>query len=147
MIKYGLKEENLLNKLDEWNGWLFRYKLRQVCENHYQDDSEFVVLEVGRLRIPKSEISVDAQYDPRSWNEYPQVTPPDGIAMRVELLETRWAGENKIGILGYFFNGDWYCKAVPFNGETLYQNKICEKVLRFKPWDDEPEEDEEDELY
>lgn len=131
MIKYGLKEENLLRKLDEWNGCLFEDALQEECEKQYRDNSFFITINVGRLLIPKNEISIDSQYDPTSWNEFPEITPPEHVAMRVET-------KNGHGEQAYFIDGHWCL----FDAPTAEDGSILASiVVRFRPWIG-PDEDE-----
>lgn len=67
-------------------------------------------------------------YNPHDWNEYPKVTPPEGVPMRIETE-----------------NG-WGCKAIFNSRDSLrpwrtpwgdfYITDIQESVCRFRPWED-----------
>lgn len=80
------------------------------------------------IRLRKSDIEI--LYDPNSWNNYPDVTPPEGVRMRVE----------KKGNNGRTIRD---C-AVYKNGHWIYDSAYPEKVVnpcwwmgdvdRFRPW-------------
>ena len=71
--------------------------------------------------------AIEPEYNPKAWNEYPKVTPPEDVIMRVELrrsdegLKAFWDGEN------------WRrCRST-----GICWNPVIEKdISRFRPWDD-----------
>ena len=60
------------------------------------------------------------EYNPKAWNNYPTVTPPEGIWMR---FETK-VGE---GFMAVFEDGDWF----DCNGQEIDKSEG-----RFRPWED-----------
>ena len=41
------------------------------------------------------------EYNPKAWNEYPAVTPPEGVLMRIECYDGTCGA-------GAFVNGEWH---------------------------------------
>ena len=66
-------------------------------------------------------------YDPSKWNKYPEVTPPEGVWMRVETWSA--VGATVRGVFMYT-KGAWRRSKY-----TSPNNEI--KVARFRPWDEE----------
>lgn len=61
-------------------------------------------------------------YNPHGWNEYPKVTPPEGVPM---LVETNLG----FGFKAIFEHGDWLDNRNDVGGFD-YGN-----VIRFRPWE------------
>lgn len=74
-----------------------------------------------------SELVKVKEYDPDDWNEYPAVTPPEGVIMRIELKDGLKLG----GYFKHFEDGDYWCNA---NG-TVMPKSYSRDVVRFRPWD------------
>ena len=72
--------------------------------------------------------------DPHKWNEYPEVTPPEGVLMRVECRD----GRKACAKYRLFIEGGSWCD---INGGA-WPEAYSQDVKRFRPWD-EDEEDEE----
>ena len=68
------------------------------------------------------------EYNPYGWNEYPDVTPPENVLMRIELEDEF---KNVYHESGIFKNGLWYSE---INGMPHEEHGI--DVLRFRPWED-----------
>ena len=68
------------------------------------------------------------EYDPHKWNEYPEVTPPEGVWMRCETDLN--AIEHKIRHVAKFDGREW-------------RDYLSKQVVghRFRPWDN-PEDEE-----
>lgn len=71
------------------------------------------------LALLKSKIE-SLEYDPKNWNEYPKITPPPDVMMRVEC-----EGRYKLGAKFYSEIG-W---------RDPYGNCV-DDVVRFRPWED-----------
>lgn len=74
------------------------------------------------------------EYDPHKWNEYPEVTPPEGVLMRVECRD----GRKACAKYRLFIEGGSWCD---INGGA-WPEAYSQDAERFRPWD-EDEEDEE----
>ena len=78
------------------------------------------------IALPTDDIEVIEEYNPKGWNDYPEVTPPERVLMQIE-------GHDDDGdafhFSGYFRNKLWvdeYSYALP----KIYT------VERFRPWDE-----------
>ena len=83
------------------------------------------------LSFPRSIIEEVVAYDPKGWNKYPEVTPPEGVWMRVETWNA--CGSTVRGVFMYT-GGAWRRSKY-----TDPQNEI--KAARFRPWDEEDEDE------
>jgi hypothetical protein len=72
------------------------------------------------------------EYDPHKWNEYPEVTPPEGVLMRVECRD----GRKACAKYRLFIEGGSWCDV---NGGA-WPEAYSQSVARFRPWDEEDEE-------
>lgn len=82
------------------------------CNGHPRLKIDFYLHEYEELK----------EYNPNDWNSYPEVTPPDGVLMRVET-------EDDVKICGYldYLDNCWhYSDGTPFD---------IENVKRFRPWE------------
>lgn len=82
------------------------------------------------------------EYDPRAWNDYSKVNPPEGVLMRVECHD----GSKTCAQLR-FFEREGFCRPeglwCDIDG-TPWPIADSDAVVRFRPWDDpDGEEDKE----
>lgn len=134
-MKYRLKDRELQRKLDELSDGDFS---RQLASNKKRIFAELNFLKQMILWFRKSEgpfhalmITPDMvekvrEYDPHNWNEYPEVTPPEGVWMRCETDVN--AIEHKIRHIAKFDGREWR--------DYLSKQVV---VHRFRPWDEEDE--------
>ena len=87
------------------------------------------------LALPTADLEVIEEYDPAKWNDYPQVTPPEGVPMRVEYTVPLMTVFQRGGI-AVFEGGHWY-ECTPDGRHKISQFKNGRRVVRFRPWDDE----------
>ena len=66
-------------------------------------------------------------YNPYAWNEYPAVTPPEGILMRVESV----CGKSTYRKCAIFEEGTWKNER-----EGKPTGLLLGEVKRFRPWED-----------
>lgn len=90
------------------------------------------------LVIPADNLEVIGKYDSKKWNKYPEVTPPEGVWMRVEGGRAKRFHVKRGAI---FLRGEWYWH-IP---QASDPNPACaqmdgREVERFRPWDEEDEE-------
>lgn len=76
----------------------------------------------------KSELEDVPEYNPHAWNEYPEVTPPYDVMMRIKMKN----GYLRAGYLKKFPDGD--CWVNP-NGVLMCNAENAEIEL-FRPWED-----------
>lgn len=130
-MKYRLKDRELQRKLDALSNGDFS---RQLASNKKRIFAELNFLKQMILWFRKSEgpfhalmITPDMvekvrEHDPTKWNNYPEVTPPEGALMRVE-GEHAYAARYVVDDVGGYWMSD--------DGFEL------DNVYRFRPWEDE----------
>lgn len=119
-----LKDREQQAWLDKMTGGLFTEALKTFMEDAEQ--IEFQINERAILTIKRDEVENVGEYDPDFWNVYPEVTPPEGVPMRVECQ----GFYRTLRTCLVFKKGAWhYESGVPFKGyETALQ------VRRYRPW-------------
>ena len=147
MTKYRLKDQELQKKLDEISDGEFSKNLHKFDENHFasywgktifftinEDDDGEELEESEHIREPQfgvwfniGEIEEVPEYDPNAWNSYPDVTPPEGVLMRIEFIYDGILRRN----CAIFENGAWYIAA---DRKALYDFTI-DNVKRYRPWE------------
>ena len=141
---YQLKNKELQSQLEELTGGKFIEALNRWIEYYKDQDLEGITVHFSdkwntynRFTLYLNDDDVELPYNPKAWNNFPEVSPPQGVMMRVEL------SCNDIGdrLYGAYWNPEansW----VFADGECMseYENKC---VVRFRLWDDPDEEDEE----
>lgn len=116
---YRLKDKEKQAALEKWFH-NFSEELNESCKNQINDRFDFVKLGICIL---KDEIELTHEYDPKDWNNYPDVTPPEGVLMRVE------CGQMRKCIV--FEKGKWRYPS----GEFLEGQEFMFPVKRFRPWE------------
>lgn len=89
-MKYRLKDRALQKKLDDLTKGGFSKVLEKNIDVTFFCE-EFLFLGAGSIRVRLFESAFEEvpQYDPTKWNEWPNVTPPAHVLMRVEILTER----------------------------------------------------------
>lgn len=145
----GLQDRCLQDKLNELSGDHFIEALNNErhCKVVKVDgiDGDFVRVDFGRrcygtecftrfsILLQPSEIS-EMKYDPKRWNCFPEVTPPQNVLMRIEILS--YFG-NKVKVQrcsGRFIGNEWF-----FDSMVSYQSNWVDasrERIRFRPWED-----------
>lgn len=136
MFKYKLKNKEQQAALEKaFPG--FDSDLQAACDDEFDDEFDYVrvrlshdggILRGSRLNIEKAAICAKEVYDHNKWNNYPEVTPPEKIWMRIEMLSQD--GGIKTRDVAFYKAGRW-CKFPLDNGEVILGR------LRFRPFDDE----------
>ena len=138
-MTWHLKDRELENKLEEFTGGNFVNSLNQVIESD-GIDSEFVVwVGFGRkllgdddsdncLLFRTDELEEVSEYNPKAWNEYPAVKPPEGVLMRVEFIFDGILRRN----CSTFEKGAW---RITKSDDPSYDITL-DGVTRFRPWED-----------
>ena len=125
-MKYRLKDRELQAKLDDLTNGEFSASLKGNIEptDYYR---RFNVDGIGVISVMLNSSCLEERfdYDPRSWNPFPEVTPPEGVLMRVEFI---WNDGSPGRCCGKLWNGVWV------NSDDL--NLEIECVKRFRPWED-----------
>lgn len=128
-MKYRLKDLELQEKLDAISGGDFSKRLQDPAKSEegfavaYGDFHEINGLRHLSLFLA-DEIEEVPEYDPNAWNEWPDVKPPEGVDMRVEVLskdgEVIFKGASVFVTDAWNIGGHWY----------------DDRRVRFRPWDD-----------
>ena len=135
-MTWHLKDRELENKLIDIDSE-FSEKLNEKCEwienDHNGDFPKHIPFsfdihkEEIRIFLTTSDVFKRPDYNPNDWNEYPAVTPPEDIAMRIECC---FAG-NTFRECAIFKDGYWRCEK---NNKAM--DLFCGTVKRFRPWED-----------
>lgn len=136
MAKYRLKDQELQKKLDEITDGDFSECLekgavdqfcrvgsigvtcgRFGCNGHPRLKIDFYLHEYEELK----------EYNPNDWNSYPDVTPPEGVLMRVETT----TGSKFCGYYHTFAEGGCWC----YQDGTVCSEATSKSVERYRPWE------------
>ena len=142
-MKYRLKDRELQRKLDELSDGDFSARLhkeRELIKDSFKKEPRLHVLWFGEGSQFSAALYADMleevrEHDPTKWNTYPEVTPPEGVWMRVEWRE---------GVVKHLAVARY--EAWGGGKEFLWvsDKRIIREVDRFRPRDDpDGEEDEE----
>lgn len=85
MTRYRLKDRELQKKLDEISGGSFTESLESIKKPScivFQARNGGPAMSVN---LTKQDIEQFLEYNPNDWNVFPDVTPPEGVLMRVEV--------------------------------------------------------------
>lgn len=135
-MTWHLKDRELERKLIAIDSG-FLEKLNEACEKlDNNKDGDFpehkrFAITLGNNNIDVifngSHVKKRSDYDPKIWNEYPEVTPPEGILMRVETaFDSATYRECAI-----FDKGAWKKDR---DGKPTHL--LLSEVKRFRPWED-----------
>ena len=139
-MKYRLKDRELQEKLDAISGGNFSKKLQDPAKS----EEGFAVAygdfpEINGLRhlsiFLADEIEEVPEYDPNAWNEWPDVTPPEKVLLRAEILTERYdqnGPEPKGGRPRYRGCAKWIGYWDFFGDAHVSMNEN----VRFRPWED-----------
>lgn len=145
-MKYRLKDRGLQKKLDEISKGDLSDAL-EVCSAAVASALKrgkpttiwFGVQPLLSLEITSDMLEEVREYDPRAWNDYSKVNPPEGVLMRVECHD----GSKACAQLR-FFEREGFCRPeglwCDIDG-TPWPIADSDAVMRFRPWDD-PEDEE-----
>ncbi len=130
-MTWHLKDRELERKLNKFSDGEFS---RILNEHTGPNESDCIVLELEKnnnielsVYIRPEAIEEIPDYNPKGWNEYPKVTPPENILMRVEAV-------GRSGVFrdcAIFKDGVWQSD---MDGEAC--GEFYAKVKRFRPWED-----------
>lgn len=130
MKRYELKEADRQKALEKALPG-FTLELQRACKNEFADPFDHVNItnEEGgwSLHLHKILIKEVISYDPNAWNNYPEVTPPEDVLMRVECKN----GKRACAKFHTFSDGGCWCDP---NG-AAWPLAYSEGVKRFRPWE------------
>ena len=135
-MRYRLKDQELQKKLDEITDGDFSECLekgavdqfcrvgsigvtcgRFGCNGHPRLKIDFYLHEYEELK----------EYNPNDWNSYPDVTPPEGVLMRIETE----GGRKFCGYYHTFAEGGCWC----YEDGTVCPEAISKSVKRYRSWE------------
>ncbi len=119
MTKYRLKDRVLQKKLDDLTDGEFSTQLSK-----WKDSQRPIPC---KLYIFESELEKIQEYTPKDWNNYPDVTPPEGVLMRVETE----GGRKFCGYYHSFAEGGCWC----YEDGTICPEAISKSVKRYRTWE------------
>lgn len=132
-MKYRLKDQELQKKLDEISGGYFSDAMKGITIDGFKVFPNPIPFRLGddgpvaAIQLLSKDIEPYIEYDPNDWNPYPEVTPPEGVLMRVEFVYDGILRRN----CAIFENGAWYIAA---DRKALYDFTI-DNVKRYRPWE------------
>lgn len=83
----------------------------------------------NHLVFQPDELEEVPEYNPKAWNNYPEVTPPYDVMMLIDLAKKSY------GLVGFYRHskeGDCWCFA---DGEIV-PTCLSERIIRFRPKED-----------
>lgn len=135
-MTWHLKDRELEKKLIAIDPeFVDKLQIKEGCGKHgfYLDLGGCVYC--GDVGVPKiqvyfvqEDLEEVPEYNPKDWNEYPKVTPPENIPMRVETESGGYIYRE----CAIFNEGVWKCERDGNAEEELYGH-----VKRFRPWSDD----------
>lgn len=141
-MRYRLKDHELQRKLDEISDGSFSSRLADVSGSipnlfresittriYFGDKYQF------SLQTTQDMLEEVREYDPHKWNEYPEVTPPEGVWMRCENVygsEPERLERFAARYTSQYEDGEWV--------DAWFSNGLRRDVTSFRPWDEEDEE-------
>lgn len=137
-MSYRLKDRELQKKLDDISGGDFSRRLesneKRICINLKIRKRMNIWFRKSEGPLRALEITPDMieevrEYDPHKWNSFPEVTPPEGVLMRVECRD----GRKACAKYRLFIEGGSWCD---INGGA-WPEAYSQDVERFRPWEDE----------
>lgn len=125
-----LKDRAMEQKLNELSNGEFSKILNESADMKNPNCICFTIdkkeeIELSVFLRPEA---IEPEYDPHGWNEYPAVTPPEGVLMRVEFTLGGVLYRN----CSVFEKGAW---RITQNGNASYDITL-DGVTRFRPWED-----------
>ena len=142
---YRLKDRALQNHLDAISNGDFSHRLQtelQDIRGNGTTDADYRIFfgfMSGRAELVNRfsmllydhEIEAIQEYNPDDWNNYPEVTPPEGVLMRVEV---EYPEGDVLRQCAIFEDGIWWNEenGNPNANEVEY---LSAKVKRFRPWE------------
>lgn len=129
MTTYRLRDRKLQQKLDELSHGTFSEMLKTMGRFLVEKPATNIQLGESRFTVTlfKEDFEVEPEYDPNDWNVFPDVTPPEGVLMRVETK----GGRKFCGYYHTFAEGGCWC----YEDGTICPEAISESVKRYRSWE------------
>lgn len=140
-MTWHLKDKELERVLEEYSDGNFVKALNLVIERDWIDAANVVTVGFERkfllrgytndLSFRTDELEEVVDYNPHAWNEYPKVTPPEGVLMRVEARTLDDYGER---LIVKFYGATYVDGAWRSSVEIKYPETL--QIFRFRPWEE-----------
>lgn len=159
-MTWHLKDRTLESVLEKYSDGNFVKALNFAIERDWIDAANVVTVEFERkillrgytndLSFRTDELEEVAEYNPNAWNNYPEVTPPKRVLMRIEYKDSKGNLVREcamfVDVVGaplpsYWMTAQWNAKEDEIV-EDAYRidsnNYLIEDgmKLRFRPWED-----------
>lgn len=138
-MKYRLKNKELQKKLDDLWGNRFSEELNDECKRTGSTGNIYMSLPIDpatdkdekrysfvTFHFMREDIERFVEYNPNGWNNFPEVTPPRNVLMRCVWVDL------SCNTLHY---------AARFDGSWRDDEGRIVAVDRFRPWDEEEDEE------
>lgn len=147
-MKFRLKDQELQKKLDEISGGDFTKKLEEQSDKMAEEFKRYTYVFAFRIQFGEkcivserfsflvrcTEVERINEYDPNSWNKWSEVTPPEGIPLRVKIFHAKDKElKNPIYRLCGFYHKD--TDEIIYPSANMYENDQIGEIL-FMPWED-----------
>lgn len=129
MTTYRLRDRKLQQKLDELSHGAFSEMLKTMGRFLVGKPATNIQLGESRFTVTlfKEDLEIASEYNPHDWNIFPDVTPPEGVLMRVETK----GGRKFCGYYHTFAEGGCWC----YEDGTICPEAISESVKRYRSWE------------
>lgn len=145
-MTYRLKDSALQKHLDAISNGDFSHRLQnelQDIRGNGTTDADYRIFfgfMSGRAELVnrfsmllyEHEIEVIQEYNPNEWNAYPEVTPPEGVWMRVEAQRVSTGEISRVCAI--FRDGRWHLTEQG-SAFDLVEFAGTKKVKRYRPWE------------
>ena len=123
-----LKDRAMEQKLNELSNGEFSKILNETSDMKNPNCICFTIdkkkdIELSVYLLPEA---IEPDYDPHAWNEYPKVTPPENVWMRLEICP---GSENSGRVGAKYVDGNWL-----LDDGTI--ENFGDYPARFRPWED-----------
>ena len=109
----------------------FSARFQKACSDQLRTSSAIYVTgdeHVWAVLILEREIEKAQEYDPKAWNSFPEVDPPDDVLMRVETSD----GKKKCAYFHRFCDGWFWCDP----DGSAWPQAFSDSVICYRPWED-----------
>lgn len=124
-MKYRLKDVALQKKLDELSNGTFSELIATSGGVFAREDKSLLKIGNGRFIVVLHKEDFEAVYNPDAWNNYPEVSPPEGIPLRIQISR----GPKLIRLFAYYKDSRFY----DAEGRLIHIYKRDD--VQFKSWE------------
>ena len=149
-MAFRLKDKELQKKLDEISDGDFSKQMKVHSDLGLFDgkvDRYLITFGKTKTSFPRFEVIIErdeleqvSEYDKNAWNDFPTVTPPENVPMRIEVK--RIGGKDHgstFPFYGYFKDSEWIVLIRRSFNKLLKEFSDFDPTydkIRFRPWND-----------